>query len=183
MELTKYEKITPTELLDKLNITEPPIDPFEIAKKIGITVKENLDWDKLHYEGEIYLNREGIPEIWINPTDSINRRRFTLAHELGHLVNDVLPHLDKFKDPIRDDYTTLRRGATYDLKEMVANKFAATLLMPQRMVFEIGNKIVQQYNEDKKAKMPKDKLIKILAKKFEVSEQAMEYRLKNLGVI
>ena len=150
---------------------------------MGVTVKENLDWGKLHYDGEIYLNKEGVPEIWINPTDPYNRRRFTLSHEIGHLVNDVLPHLDRFQDPIRDDYTTLKRGATYDLKEMVANKFAATLLMPHSMVLDVAGEIIQKYNQDQKAKIPRDILINLMAKRFEVSAQAMEYRLKNIGLI
>jgi Zn-dependent peptidase ImmA (M78 family) len=183
MEIAKYKKISPIDLLKTLNITTPPVDPFELAKKIGIKVNENLDWNRLHYDGEIYLNEEKKPEIWINPTDHINRQRFTLAHELGHLVNDVLPHLDKFKDPIRDDYKTLKRGANYDLKEMRANKFAAAILMPKDMLIEVGSKIIEEYNEEKKEKMPIDILIKILSNKFEVSEQAMEYRLKNLGLI
>ncbi|WP_201353846.1 ImmA/IrrE family metallo-endopeptidase [Hydrogenimonas urashimensis] len=184
IDFEKISKISPNKLLEISGIVKPPVDPYLIAEKIGIKVDESLDWDKLTYDGEIYLSKTGCPEIWINPTDHINRRKFTLAHEIGHLVYDVIPNIDKFKDPIKDDYTTLRRGATRDLKEVVANRYAANLLMPETMIIDIGSKILEEYREsEKKEKIPRDLFIKIMAKKFEVSEQAMEIRLKTLNII
>jgi len=111
-------------------------------------VIDDLDWDKLGYDGMIYLNKENEPEIWINPIKPLNRQKFTLAHEIGHLANDVLPHLDKFKDPIRDDYTTLQRGGYHSFKEINANKFAAQLLMPKDMILKNGLEVLEQYKEN-----------------------------------
>ena len=180
----QIENKVPSEILKMLNITEPPVDPFEIAQQLEISVKENLDWDKLVYDGMIYLNKNNEPEIWINPIKPVNRQKFTLAHEIGHLANDVLPHLDKFKDPIRDDYTTLQRGGYHSLKEVNANKFAAQLLMPKFMILDKGLEVFEKYKQDNNTdKMPKEEFIKIMANIFEVSQEAMKYRLINLGII
>ena len=87
-----------------VEMIEPPFNPYHIADKLGIIVKETLDFGKLDTEGQIYINSNNEPEIWINPIKSENRRRFTLAHEIGHLVNDILPSVD---NPIIDRYETL----------------------------------------------------------------------------
>ncbi|WP_171824253.1 ImmA/IrrE family metallo-endopeptidase [Campylobacter jejuni] len=82
---------TPYEILDLLEMKEPPFNPFEIAQKLGINVVKDLDLDKIDTEGQISIDVKGKPVIWINPFKNENRQRFTLAHELGYLTNDILP--------------------------------------------------------------------------------------------
>ena len=161
-----------------------PIDPFKLAKEIGITINNKMTWEKLGYDGEIYLNDKNEPEIWINSTMHQNRQNFTLAHEIGHLYNDVLPNIENFQDPIKDDYTTLRRSNNWDQKEMKANKFAANLLMPVDEIKRIGKETIEMYQaEHNNQKISIDLLVNKLAQQFQVSEEAMKYRLINIGAI
>ena len=176
--MNKYIKLTAYELLEVLDIKNVPIDPFEIAKKMGIDINQEIDMDKLTYDGEIYLNATTHdPEVWINPTDSKNRQKFTMAHEIGHLVYDVLPDIENFK-PIQDNYKTLRRDGTQNIMERRANDFAVKLLMPKDMIVEIGQSLIE-----KESIKTKEEITRRLAQEFEVSQEAMKWRLVNLGLI
>jgi Zn-dependent peptidase ImmA (M78 family) len=176
--MNKYIELTAYELLEELDITSVPIDPFVIAEKMGIKVSQEIDTDKLSYDGEIYLNQTTHkPEIWINPTDSANRQKFTMAHEIGHLVYDVLPDINNFI-PIKDNYKTLRRDGTQNIMERRANDFAAKLLMPKELIVEIGQDLIETENIK-----TKEGITTRLAQKFKVSQEAMKWRLINLGLI
>mgnify|MGYP001574997965 CR=1 FL=1 len=64
------------------------------------------------------------PRIALNSRHSSARRRFTWAHELGHVVE---------RKQLADDpeYSfTDARGAKYDLHEFFADEFAGSLLIP-----------------------------------------------------
>lgn len=67
------------------------------------------------------------PRIYINAFDSIERQRFTLAHEIGHLVEREAVSGDR-------DYSFVdhRSRDNYDLHEFFADEFAGALLMPTR---------------------------------------------------
>ena len=103
---------------------------------------------------------ENPPRIVFNVVDHKLRQRFTVAHELGH---HILHHGNSFRDPAKNFSLN-----NYDPKEAGANRFAAELLMPEDslkfFVYRRGMKQVPQ-----------------LAETFKVSEQAMLFRLKNLG--
>lgn len=175
--MEKYSNLTPYELLEELNISSIPIDPFDIARKMGIEISQSVNIDKLSYDGEIYLNSLHRPVVWINPTDSVNRQKFTMAHEIGHLVYDVLPDLDNFK-PIKDDYKSLRRDGSQNSMERRANDFAAKLLMPKNLIIEIGQDLIEKEKIE-----TKDRIIVRLSQAFQVSQEAMKWRLVNLGLI
>lgn len=175
MNWTEIKNKSPYEILEMLEMKEPPFNPFSIANKLNLNVKTTLDYDKLGTEGQISVNENNEPEIWINPIKSESRRRFTLAHEIGHLANDVLPQLE---NPIIDKYETLYRGNTYDIRETNANIFAAQLLMPL--------KPLENFIEQLRKEIPNltaEKAIMLIADKFEVSRQAVFHRLRNLGLI
>ena len=176
--MIEYKELSPYELLEKLKITTVPIDPFIIAETMGVDVKKDIIIDKLTYDGEIYLNEKTHkPEIWINPTNSTNRQKFTMAHEIGHLVYDLLTDIDNFK-PIHDNYKTLRRDGSQNPIERRANDYAAKLLMPKNLVLEIGQELIEKYNIQ-----TKEEITIKLAEEFEVSQDAMKWRLVNLGLI
>lgn len=67
------------------------------------------------------------PRIYINSFDSLERQRFTLAHEIGHLVEREAVAGDR-------DYSFVDHRSTerYDLHEFFADEFAGALLMPTR---------------------------------------------------
>jgi len=101
--------------------------------------------------------------IFLNKKEPMIRKRFTIAHEIGHLK---LNHLgDEEISTIFRDSTTSE--GTYE-KEVTANAFAAELLMPEDLV---------RYAYNLLNSMSK------IARAFGVSEIAVRNRLKNLGVI
>ena len=66
------------------------------------------------------------PRIVVNQTESAPRRRFTLAHELGHVVERAsIAHDDEYS------FRDMRKPGDYDLHEFFADEFAGALLMPE----------------------------------------------------
>ncbi|MCI9889792.1 ImmA/IrrE family metallo-endopeptidase [Micrococcales bacterium 31B] len=65
------------------------------------------------------------PVIVLNSREPVERRRFTWAHEIGHIVERRLVARD-------GDYSfSDARGKKYDLHEFFADEFAGALLIPQ----------------------------------------------------
>lgn len=100
--------------------------------------------------------------IKVNRNDPARRQRFTVAHEIGH----YLLHRDEIGDGITDD--VLYRSALSDRREAQANRMAADLLMPQRLIDEWM---------DRARSLKVDNVVGFLADKFNVSEAAMKIRL------
>ena len=145
----------------------------------GITVY-NVDFEKLgnkNVSGAIrYTNDEF--SILLNKNETVERRRFTLAHELGHffLDNEVLKsskvHIDTLYRSAQDySYVASDIEEDSDVKltsEVEIDYFAGALLMNElilRKVYKVENNIAK------------------LAKMFEVSYSAMFVRLDVLGLI
>lgn len=155
------------EILDSLNISKPSeIDVFKIAKHLEIDVKEsNMDSDM----SGLFVIKDNKPYIRYNSSENKNRQRFTIAHELGHFVlhkNESL-FVDKNERVL---YRNSQSTTGEILKEKEANAFAAALLMPKNMIEdEINNSSNQK------------EIVTHLTKVFRVSEQAMSFRLSNLG--
>jgi Zn-dependent peptidase ImmA (M78 family) len=100
-------------------------------------------------------------QIWLNANEVAPRRRFTLAHELGHWV---CQHLEGKTAPlycraadVRPEPTTADRAF-----EREANVFAAELLMPEPAV-----------RDEWQSGMP----IEEVAARFGVSRPAIHWRL------
>ena len=107
--------------------------------------------------------------IGVNRSDHPNRRRFTVAHELGHYVlHDRDAYVDKgYCVNFRD----LDSGSGTKSEEIEANRFAAALLMPQAMVRRAFDNLAFELAG------PNDDELSALARQFGVSTQAMAYRL------
>ena len=109
---------------------------------------------------------DGNPVIRVNPHESELRQRFTIAHELGHvMLRHLVPEKPEFRDPSKN-YTL----ANFDPRERDANRFAATVLMPSEAVRAV---IMQMDNAD----------VDALAKEFGVSKTAMSIKLKSMGIL
>ncbi len=175
---------TPEELLDILNIDGPPYNPFEIVRHLPVKVVGTYDEEKLKYSGEIRVDEQRRPVIWINPKDHINRRRFTLAHEIGHLINDIVPSIDKrgVDDFFADTDFTMKRAGQKLPKEYAANNFAARLLMPARQMKELA---ATHFGNGRQGagSMSAPMFISTMANTFLVSEKAMEIRLQELKIL
>lgn len=104
-------------------------------------------------------------EIYLHKAASIERKVFTVAHEVGHHYL----HTDKKKDVMwRQSFSNL--GHEEKTTEQEANRFAAALLMPEHLVREAWDGM-----------MKKD--IPSMARAFGVSNTAMRFRLNNLGLL
>ena len=105
------------------------------------------------------------------------RQRFTIAHELGHYLLHTQGaeevHIDRlFEIKFRDEQSS--RGT--DLDEQEANFFAAELLMPRQFIKDDVEKVKQLDLED-------GKVLAQLSNKYEVSTQALLFRLPNVGYV
>lgn len=165
-----------TALLAGLNIIGPPVPVDFVAKNMGATlVLEPFKGDD-DISGILY-RKDNHTIIGINSVHSETRRRFTIAHEIGHLT---LHRKELFVDKVvRVDFRDRKSSLAIDEEEMAANSFAAELLMPRDFISkEISRKLSKRSSP-----LAKEKLINDLAKIFKVSLQAMEYRLNNLGIL
>ncbi|MFY4757621.1 ImmA/IrrE family metallo-endopeptidase [Aliarcobacter butzleri] len=159
-----------------------PVDIEGIINFLSIEIKNKPDFRKIKVTGNITV-KNGIPSIWINPMQNkmIERKRFTLAHELGHYVLHIAP-TNKLNDEIDDEKIVYNRDDNWDKIEMQANNFSAQLLMPSNLLSEEVEKIIIEYQKTTNERIEKDIIIEKLAKKFQVSLSAMEFRLSSLGV-
>lgn len=154
-------------LLREHAVTAPAVDVEALAEALDISVQyERLASDM----SGVLLVENGSAKVAINESHHRNRQRFTLAHEIGH----VLLHADE--DGLFVDRRFFRNewSSKGELREEIeANAFAASLLMPGRFIaqcIEAGTGIT-------------DLDVFRLATRFEVSEQAMTLRLVKLAYI
>jgi Zn-dependent peptidase ImmA (M78 family)/transcriptional regulator with XRE-family HTH domain len=149
------------DLLADFGASSPPIDVLAVAAACGVLVVER-DFDE-SLSGLAVDTADG-PVIAINERHPTHRKRFTLGHELGHVVLRHLdtPHVDLGTAPEDGD------PPNYNWRhERAANEFSAALLMPQRMV------------NDAFKSSPS---VRRLARLFNVSELAMGFRVASLGL-
>jgi Zn-dependent peptidase ImmA (M78 family) len=156
-------------LLRDNDLFSAPVDVHAVAEAANArVVYEELDDDVSGF----LLRDKGSITIAINKQHPPNRQRFTLAHEIGHLVL----HDDQGDRLWLDKAYYFRDGSSSkgdQAAEVEANQFAAGLLMPEELVRAEAGKIVQVTELD----------VVRLAKKFEVSERAMTFRLISLGML
>jgi Zn-dependent peptidase ImmA (M78 family) len=116
--------------------------------------------------------------IGVNIQTSRRRQRFTIAHELGHLLLHKGRLLTVDQAVLRVDMRNDVSSMATDIQEIQANTFAATLLMPEEVVLESATALVR-----KDSAITRDDLIAKLARIFDVSAEAMSYRLINLAIL
>ena len=162
-------------LLNESSITKPVVNVEAIARKHGIQVLEQ-PFDEVELSGFLARRPGSSAVIGINANQSPGRRRFTMAHELGHyFLHGGQGHEEVHVDHTKDLQIKLRSPASStgtDEEEVEANLFAAELLMPLRFL-----------EEDFAAGDVSDEgAVAKLAKRYGVSPQAMSIRLGNLGL-
>lgn len=152
------------EILQTMGIKNIPIPIEEIASKLQIKISRAPSKD---FSG-LLIRKDGHALIGINNSEAPVRQRFTVAHELGHFF--LHPQKDTFVD-YRDNKKDLMKTN----KEKQANMFAAALLMPRKNV-------EKDFRNVARASLSDEETQKILADRYDVSEEAMRFRLKNLGL-
>lgn len=159
-------------LLAQLAIGDPPIDVQQIARAVGASVSYQRMGSEI--SGMTYRDGQRII-IGLNSAHSLRRQRFTAAHEIGHIT--LHPGRPVTIDSnVRVNFRDGVSSQATDAEEIEANAFAAALLMPAQAV------IAHARHHLELGGRRRDKLINDLAAAFDVSPEAMGYRLINLGV-
>jgi Zn-dependent peptidase ImmA (M78 family) len=162
------------ELLRAARVTKPPVPVEALAKQQGARIRYRA------FDGEVsgVLIRDNEQRIiGVHSEQPRVRQRFTIAHELGHLALHtggpvVVEHLWRGARVNWRDGAS--RGAN-DREEIQANQFAAALLMPRDWLEDDYWDLL-----DRCASY--DELLAALARRYDVSTQAMRFRLLNLAL-
>lgn len=96
----------------------------------------------------------------IAAVEPFTRQRFSIAHEFKHVIDHP------YRNVVFADSSPI---SAHDQAERLADYFAACLLMPKRLVVRLWGQGVQRVSR--------------LAERFEVSAQAMQIRLWQLGLV
>lgn len=151
--------LTAEQVLDRYWDGVLPVRPENIAIAERIQLRPIAEPG---YSGKYDFNG-GHPFIEYNPNEPIVRKRFTVAHELGH-------HFHGDKAAPRIDGSDTFTAQHKDPIEVAANQFAAALLMPEKYV---RSAVLRSGITD----------LGELANLFRVSTASMRYRLINLGML
>jgi len=170
-------------LLNQFKIEKPPIPIERVAKELEATVVYRPFDGKEKISG-VLVREAKRTVIGVNAATEETRQRFTIAHELGHLIMhkgeifvDMMARLN-IHGSAEINMRASSPSITLDKKELEANQFAAELLMPSQF---IESQITEVLDENPDIEV--EDLIKKLSRQFEVSQNAMEYRLKQLGFL
>ncbi|AKK04555.1 putative Zn peptidase [Corynebacterium mustelae] len=161
-DLRKYARQDAAELLKSHWGDSIPVDPVKISRRLGVSVFTAQLGDDVY--GQIIGSSAGA-DIYIDEDQPHPRFRFTCAHELGHYVdrsingNILKPGMGYIDKRSEDD--------PYSPDEVYANEFAASLLMPEKDFKDAVECGVSDFD---------------LAKNFEVSLSAVQWRKKRLGI-
>lgn len=166
------------EVLTENGVSHLPVRIDELAKKHAFVMRETLPKD---VSGMLVPNSESTKKQWIivvNKDHVLERRRFTIAHELGHLLMHQykVPHADGAQRVrFRDSASSLGT----EREEVEANQFAAELLMPASLLLpklrELGFD-----SWDAEHTHEASEAIAHLASLCKVSQQALVFRIANL---
>lgn len=161
------------ELLARNSVTEPPIPVFDLAGAEGVVVvREPFDNDGM---SGVLLREPNRKIIIVNAANAPVRQRFTVAHEIGHLL---LHRGSMYLDGrVRVNFRQGSSSMATDQEEIDANAFAAALLMPDAWTRSAFEAAVRDSKIDSE-----DELAEILAARFNVSAKAMHFRLIDLGL-
>ena len=144
-----------TRLLDSAGISHEPVSLRDVVSALNL---ELVGKTREPFTSETALEPLGDGgAIVLNGADDSGRRRFTIAHEIGHFV--------LYPERCRSERGGGEAGRR---EEREADTFAAELLMPEHLVREA----VREQGLD----------VARLADRFEVSRKAMQARLRHLGL-
>ena len=145
---------------------ELPVDLAVVAARLGVAVEEREFVEEI--DG-LYLRLPGAPPLvavnncYVKP---IARRRFTLAHEIGHHL------LSRRVSQGRRLFFFDTAGTRRTVMERACDRFAALLLMPEELI--------RRHYED--LSYNRGQRVRIMAERFGVSAWALRRRLRELGL-
>lgn len=108
------------------------VDVKEIANKLGFDVYGTSFQDD-NISGKV-IHNDDCKEIYV-ADESYERQRFTIAHEIGHIIL----HHEAGESINEIDYRTSDKN--FNRKEFQANAFASALLMPEKDAIKTWNSL------------------------------------------
>lgn len=173
--LRELNGLTAEDLLKKVGQFDVvPVDIAQICYDLDIHVKM-MDFTQLENKihsitnenkeilGVVLAKEDDLAILYCN--DTVNRKRFTLAHELAHCCLHLNPN-----KKLHIEFRTSE--AVFDEKEIEANKFAGELLIPENSLKEV----IDFSLSIKRERIP------FLSQLFVVSENVMKARLEQLNI-
>lgn len=168
------------QLLRQAGVHTAPVDLAQIAEHLKVQIHQEPLEDQV--SGVLMVQGED-RHILVNATHHPNRQRFTVGHEIGHLVlhdsggdrlfvDTQLRVYQRVGEPSSPAYSDASSGTTPQM-EREANIFAAALLMPATLVRYAA------HGRD----LWDEQGVAALSSAFGVSEQAMSIRLQQLDVL
>lgn len=157
-----YARQMARNVLKKYSINVPPVDIKQILTGYGYeyleldTFPDNLD--------ALFINIDGISYAAVNKKHHPNRKNFSVAHELGHILMNHDLNYYKITFTIDNPPNTDSHKKTEKIFENEANIFAGELLVPLDML---------------KKEFKKNSDIPTLASIFEVSTQTLSIKVKD----
>jgi Zn-dependent peptidase ImmA (M78 family) len=145
-----------------------PVDPVVLANRLGIRVN-NAKFSDDSMVGMIAKRGDNVT-LLVNQGDPPFRKRFTIAHELGHHFLHLLQDgefVDGEADLFRQQWEESAAMTPQRRREIQANMFASSLLMPEQEV---------------RREWPSFRSVSGMARRFNVSEAAMGIRIDQLGL-
>jgi Zn-dependent peptidase ImmA (M78 family) len=144
------------QLLEELQIRDLPVDVEDIARRCGLEI-EYISKGK-GFNGQLLKEKR---VIQVQADHHHHRKRFTIAHEIGHYIldhNPVVCSLDErsLRDPRK-------------INEKQAQIFASELLMPEQWVKNYCSLMKSDF--------------RAMARKFFVSDEAMFHRLQDANLL
>ncbi len=161
-------------IFNEIKVDSLPVKIEDIAKQRGLRVMPYAFDEDI---SGVLVIEDDLGTIGYNQNESRVRRRFTIAHELGHYEL----HKERSKLFMDKGFKALFRsknsGLTEEtqIMEQEANAFAASILMPDHLLIKELEKIEFDLSSEDD--------IKSLAKIFDVSSTAMYFRIRNFGLL
>lgn len=174
-----YKNIYDSDFLEKFNSKRKEIEQIElIDNKIDVDKIAGILGLRINYSDIEHSGKISNKEILVNEYESKNRQRFTIAHEIGHFIFD---HGESLRTIHEEQYKNIIEKTN----EIVANNFAANLLMPKNLVLELlvdnlkklGYDVTEEFDND-----VEKKLVQSVADTLNVSSQALSYQIDNLDL-
>jgi hypothetical protein len=166
-----------------------------LAREWGLDIAgESID--DVPQTGGLYVSESGTHRwIFVEPADNPRRCRFTVAHEIGHLVREAIPELERAATslgtllPDAASPRLLKYGrcalsrsgqlTRSDKRELDAHDFAAELLMPREGVRRL---IRERFPAGCPTKREIAEIVRILVTVYDVSREAAERRIGDLDI-
>lgn len=157
------------DVIEMYHIDIPISDIDEVVQRLGgaVLINEQLD---AFADGSIYKTGDSF-KISVSPHQQETRKKFTVAHELGHLFLHMGYRIDGNLWNSQAEKTYFRDGDSEE--EYQANEFAAALLMPKNEY----KRIMDRYTDGRTVDTSK------IAEYFGVSLSAASNRGKFLGYL